>query len=147
MIFRRDIPPDLRDRFEGRSFRSPFHQHRTFKEILGILKYGFRKICPNCKQASMFRTYFKMHDYCPNCGIKYEREPGEYIVAMYINIITTEILFITGYLLTDYFFNWPMWTEIAIWVGFNGLFPTWFYPRTRGIWAAVLYLGGGLYKD
>src|SRR2546430_4537690 len=131
MIFRRDIPPDVRDRYEGRSFRFPSHKHHSFKEIISALFCGFRKICPNCRQEKMFRSYFKMHDYCPNCGIKYEREPGEYIVAMYINIIATELIFITGYLLTDYFFEWNMWAQIAIWASFNGLFPVWFYPRTK----------------
>ena len=147
MLFRRNMPPDLRDRSEGRSFHFPPHRHHSRKEIFTALTCGFRKICPNCKEAKMFRTYFKMYDYCPKCGIKYEREPGEYIVAMYINIITTEVLFISGYLITNYLFGWSMWTQIAIWAGFNGLFPVWFYPRTKGLWAAVLYLGGGLYRD
>ena len=95
----------------------------------------------------MFSTYFKMNDHCPVCGVKYEREPGEYIVAMYINIFTTEIIFITGYLLLNNFFTWGVWTHVAIWAPFNILFPMWFYPRTKALWAGGLQLGGGLYRD
>lgn len=95
----------------------------------------------------MFRTYFQMNDSCPNCGVRYEREPGEYIVAMYINIFAVSILFIVGYLVSTIYVDWGPWTQVAVWSVFNTVFPIWFYPRTKGLWAAMLHLGGGLYRD
>ena len=124
----------------------PYEPH-TSREIIQALVCGFKRICPVCKKGKMFRTYFQMNDHCPNCGVKYEREPGEYIVAMYINIFATSILFIVGYLISTNYVDWSAWTQVAIWATFNALFPIWFYPRTKGLWAAMLHLGGGLYRD
>jgi uncharacterized protein (DUF983 family) len=122
-------------------------EYQGVKNIGEVLLCGMKRICPACMHGKMFSTYFKMNDYCPVCHVKYEREAGEYIVSMYINIFLTEFLFITGYLLTDYLFNWPVWTQIGIWASFNALFPTWFYPRSKALWAGGLQLSGGLYRD
>ncbi len=95
----------------------------------------------------MFSTYFKMNARCPVCGVRYEREPGEFVVAMYINIFTTEILFIAGYLILNHYVDWNAWTQVGIWTAFNIAFPIWFYPRSKALWAGGLALGGGLYRD
>jgi uncharacterized protein (DUF983 family) len=55
----------------------------TFRAILGGL-------CPRCRQAaifdhSKFRVFGRMHRHCPVCGLKYEREPGYFLGAMYIS--------------------------------------------------------------
>jgi uncharacterized protein (DUF983 family) len=34
--------------------------------------------------ASIFTGFPKMHERCPNCGLKFEREPGYFLGAMYI---------------------------------------------------------------
>lgn len=88
-----------------------------------------------------------MVDYCPNCGVKFVRETGEYIVAMYINVFLTEIIFISGYFLLDYYYDLAVVTQLLIWVTFSFFFPVWFYPRSKGMWAGVLSLMGGLYRD
>src|SRR5882672_2527210 len=147
MIFQRNLPPSLHDRYEKTPSHYPPQPDRSVKNIKEAISFGMQRICPACKQGKMFRTYFQMNDYCPHCGVKYEREPGEYIVAMYINLFLTEIIFITGYLVTNSLFGWSAWVHLAIWGTFNALFPIWFYPRSKGIWAAILHLGGGLYPD
>jgi uncharacterized protein (DUF983 family) len=111
------------------------------------LASGFFKRCPVCHKGKMFSKYWTMRSHCPNCGVKFERESGEYIVAMYINILLTEVIFIGGYLITNYVFDLEMWTQIAIWAPFNLLFPVLFYPHSKGLWAGVLNVMGGLYKD
>jgi len=121
-----------------------FHSVQNLAEVLSC---GMKRICPACKKGKMFSTYFKMNATCPICGVRYEREPGEYIVAMYINIFTTEILFITGYLILNKYVDWAAWTQVSIWAIFNITFPLWFYPRSKALWAAGLELGGGLYRD
>jgi uncharacterized protein (DUF983 family) len=111
------------------------------------LKSGFLKRCSACHEGKMFSTYWQMREYCPHCGVKFERESGEYVVAMYINILLTEALFIGGYIITNYVLDLSMWTQIAIWAPFNLLFPILFYPHSKGLWAGVLNMMGGLYKD
>ena len=122
----------------------------TLKDLVTPVITGFRKKCPVCKEAKIFgsgKKYWTMVDTCPNCGVKFVRETGEYIVAMYINVFATEIIFITGYFLLDYHYDLPMVTQLLIWAPFSFLFPVWFYPRSKGMWAGVLSLMGGLYRD
>lgn len=88
-----------------------------------------------------------MVDECPNCGVRFVRETGEYIVAMYINALLTEAIFIAGYFTLDYLYDLSVTTQLLIWAPFSFLFPVWFYPRSKGLWAGVLSLMGGLYPD
>jgi uncharacterized protein (DUF983 family) len=48
------------------------------------------QMCPQCRSARMFRTsifwgFPKMHERCPACGLKFEREQGYFLGAMYIS--------------------------------------------------------------
>src|SRR5439155_25441052 len=114
------------------------------RTAVDAVRDGFRKRCPNCHKGKLFSTYFNMCAKCPNCAVNLEPEQGSYVGAMYINLILTEAIFIVGYLLMDLTLSPSMWTEIGIWVSFNLLFPIYFYPRSKGLWASVLYLCGDL---
>ncbi len=117
------------------------------KLVLRSLWRGWNKLCPVCGQGKMFRTFFNMNQTCPTCGVRYERESGEYVTSMYISIVITEILFVIFYLILNYVFEASTWLMVGILVPFNGLFVVWFYPRSKSLWAAVLHLMGGLYQD
>jgi uncharacterized protein (DUF983 family) len=46
--------------------------------------------CPRCRvgrifRYSIFRGVPKMHERCPACDLKFEREPGYFLGAMYIS--------------------------------------------------------------
>ncbi len=47
--------------------------------------------CPRCRKGNMFRAPLlsfkskKMHANCPHCGLKFEKEPGYFYVAMYVS--------------------------------------------------------------
>ena len=111
------------------------------------LSEGFKLRCPACHKAKMFRTYFSIKRRCDRCGVVYEREQGAFVGAIYINLIVTELLFITGYFALEYNFSLGLWTQVAIWAPFNVLFPILFFPRSKGLWTAVLYLCGDIYPD
>ena len=132
---------------------APFHDlPRQPKDIapataLHAISDGIRLRCPACGNPSMFRSFFTMRPFCPECGVVYEREQGSYVGAMYLNLILTEFFFIIGFVLLEVVFHASTLTELLILVPFNGLFPVWFYPRSRGVWAGILYLCGDLYRD
>ena len=49
-----------------------------------------RQLCPRCRQGRIFRNSvyrgpLAMLDNCPACGLKYEREPGYFLGAMYVS--------------------------------------------------------------
>src|SRR5258708_23357365 len=49
----------------------------TFRSIL-------RGVCPRCRQGRVFKTWIEIHDLCPVCGLRLNRESGYFIGAMYI---------------------------------------------------------------
>ena len=53
---------------------------------------GFRRLaaivqqrCPRCLRGRVFATLFRMHEQCPVCGLRFEREPGYFTGAMYLS--------------------------------------------------------------
>ena len=57
--------------------------------------------CPRCREGDMFkfraydlRNFDKMHEYCPNCELRFEPEPGFYYGAMYVNYAFSVALFL-----------------------------------------------------
>jgi uncharacterized protein (DUF983 family) len=49
-----------------------------------------RQRCPRCRignifRYSVFRGFPKMHDRCPVCDLKFDREPGYFLGAMYVS--------------------------------------------------------------
>lgn len=41
--------------------------------------------CPRCHRGLVFRGRFAMNNLCPACALKFEREPGYFVGAMYIS--------------------------------------------------------------
>jgi len=39
--------------------------------------------CPACKEGETYKSAWKMHETCPVCGIRYERESGYFLIAMF----------------------------------------------------------------
>ena len=115
--------------------------------LLRTFGRGWRKVCPACGEAKMFTSYFTMRPVCPHCGVVYERENGEYMASMYLSIIITEFLFVICYIFMNYILETSMWVTLAFLLPLNGLFPVWFYPKSKSLWAAALHVMGGLYKD
>lgn len=52
-----------------------------------------RPTCPQCHRGPVFRGFIKVHDRCPQCGLKIVREPGYFLVAMYFSYAMSVPLF------------------------------------------------------
>lgn len=61
--------------------------------------------CPRCRQGDIYKhsvfslKYAEMYEYCPNCQLRYEIEPGFFYAAMYVSyafnvaeLVTTGII-------------------------------------------------------
>jgi uncharacterized protein (DUF983 family) len=44
-----------------------------------------KRRCPRCLQGQVFVGLFRMHEHCPICGLRFEREPGYFTGAMYLS--------------------------------------------------------------
>jgi len=73
----------------------------------------FRNECPNCHQGKVFadKSFFfslgfpKMHEHCSHCGFKFEKEPGYFFGAMFVNYGLTVGEGIITYLIASRFFE------------------------------------------
>ncbi|WP_091083682.1 DUF983 domain-containing protein [Flavobacterium gillisiae] len=69
--------------------------------------------CPNCLKGKVFKeksiffkfSFPKMNEYCPNCNFKFEKEPGYFFGAMYVNYGLSVAQGIATYLIAHFFFE------------------------------------------
>jgi uncharacterized protein (DUF983 family) len=60
---------------------------RTTRQTLSDILH---QRCPRCRSGnifrySIFRGFPKMHERCPVCDLKFDREPGYFLGAMYVS--------------------------------------------------------------
>lgn len=50
--------------------------------VRGMLRVTFFGVCPNCHRASAFRGAYALHELCPSCSVRFERDPGSFLGAL-----------------------------------------------------------------
>jgi uncharacterized protein (DUF983 family) len=115
-------------------------------QLLRIVFDGLILRCPHCHTGKMFTSWFKMRAVCPNCGTHFERATGEITGGMAVNTVTTLFLVIIASVVIG-FSTIPLipaliTVGIAIFV-----FPIVFYPFSRGLWVAFLYMTGNNHEN
>ena len=78
-----------------------------------------RQMCPRCRSARIFRKsiftgFPSMHEHCENCGLKFEREQGYFLGAMYISYGMALITIVGLGLLLWAFTSWSL-QKITLW--------------------------------
>ena len=87
-------------------------QTSTFSAIL-------RQMCPRCRAARIFRKsiftgFPRMQELCPNCGLKFEREQGYFLGAMYISYVLALIAIVAFALLLWAATSWSL-QRVTVW--------------------------------
>ena len=106
-----------------------------------LLRRGLTKRCPRCGGGNLYVGWFRMKERCPTCGVLFEREPGFFVGAYFINFAVTEgLLFV---LVMGFVFWKDQHPEAGVAVPLTiavliGLFaPVIFYPFSRTVWSAL----------
>lgn len=107
---------------------------------------GLRLRCPHCGVGRTFDGWFKPNRTCTACGVQFERQDGESVGGMYINLGVAELIAIPGFFLVHAAFAPPVIPHIIAWVIFNVLFCLGFYRNSRSLWMAISYVTGGVYR-
>ena len=105
-----------------------------------LLKRGLLKRCPRCGSKHLFHHWFHMVERCPTCGYRFEREPGFFLGAYFINFAIAEgflFVLVMGYLLwksqhPEAGVALPLLVGITIGV----VAPIALYPFSKTIWSA-----------
>ena len=90
----------------------------TFGNLGKILRCGFRLKCPRCGEGALFQTFFTMFTHCRECNLKFERESGYFIGAMYLNYGATVLIAFPSYFLFEAFTAIPFLVNLGIWTLF-----------------------------
>jgi uncharacterized protein (DUF983 family) len=96
--------------------------------------------CPRCGAQSLFRTWFAMHKQCALCGLRFEREQGYFIGAMYINYGITVVLALIGFVGLEYWTRPSLTQQLVLWNVFGIVFPLLFFRHSRGLWLGFDYI-------
>jgi uncharacterized protein (DUF983 family) len=109
---------------------------------MSLLQAMLRQLCPRCRRGAIFRCslwrgWLAMHERCPVCQLKFEREPGYFLGAMYVSYALAIPPFL---LLVTVFWLLAHWRyEIALAAAFFAYLP--FVPMaariSRVVWMYV----------
>ena len=111
----------------------------NFKGRIQYLKRGTTNRCPACGIGSVLKTLFVRHELCPNCGMKFDREPGFFSGAMAINYAIVCAFYLFPLLLL-WLLGWlPGWPTIIL--AFLGAFaiPVMTYRYSQSLWLGLYY--------
>jgi uncharacterized protein (DUF983 family) len=107
-----------------------------------IVWRGMRRRCGRCGAKHIFRTYFQLHERCPRCGYKFEREEGFFTGVYLINYsITAVLLVIEIFVFLVVAFSSDGDISLAPWlltgVAIAIFCPLLLYPFAKSTWAAI----------
>src|SRR5437660_1114748 len=76
--------------------------------------------CPRCLEGKVYAGALRMHDRCPACGHRFQREPGYFLGAMYISYPLSIVVIALATLVLHYL--WPdlrldyavMWSVVPL---------------------------------
>ena len=73
---------------------------------------GYRKRCPHCDSAPLFRIYLKPVERCPNCGENYGHICADDLPP-YLTILVVGHIIVPFFMLTDRLYNLSGWLHLA----------------------------------
>ncbi len=115
------------------------------REFVDILSRGCHLRCPCCGYGRLFKSFATMHERCAGCDERFEREPGQWFGAVYINLGLTLGFSVAGYLALQTFTAITPAEQATIWTAVAAAGPFVFYRLSKGLWVSVVFLGEGLY--
>lgn len=105
-----------------------------------MLASGIRLKCPRCGTGSLYAKPFHMRANCLSCGLKFEREQGYFVGAIYINYAATIAIAVPGFFILDLLAKLTIDQQLAIWVPFAVIFPLLFFHHSRALWLVLDHL-------
>lgn len=85
----------------------------------------------------LFSGWFRMHERCEACGLKYERAPGYFLGSIYFNYGMTALLVTVLYFAC--YFGELIPQQYLLWslAAFSVAFPVWFFRYARSLWVGM----------
>lgn len=81
-----------------------------------------------------------MHERCAACGLRYEREQGYFVGAIYVNYAFTVVVAAGTVLVLDWTLGLTLTAQLAIGIALGALVPLLFFRYARSLWLSLDYL-------
>lgn len=104
-------------------------------------KRGFKRICPNCASAPLFKTYLKSVDRCPVCGEEWGEVRADDGPAW-------ATMLVVGHLMAPLFpfiifaEGLPSWAAILILCTLALGLSLWLLPKMKGLFIGFIWASG-----
>jgi uncharacterized protein (DUF983 family) len=105
-----------------------------------IFARGLRLRCPACGRSALYTGWFTMAERCAACGLRYEREAGYFVGAIYVNYAITVAVAAGSVLVLDWIVGLTLARQLAIGITLAALVPLAFFRYARSLWLSVDYL-------
>lgn len=115
------------------------------REVVVVLLRGCRLRCPCCGYGRLFKSATQLHERCSACGEAFEREPGQSLGAVYINLGLTLGIVAAGYLLMRSFTSLTTTQLTVVGMTMAGVGPFALHRLATALWTSIVFLGEGLY--
>jgi uncharacterized protein (DUF983 family) len=81
-----------------------------------------------------------MDDPCPACGLRYEREQGYFVGAIYVNYALTTVVTLGSVLGLDALVGLTLPAQLCLGIGLGALVPLVFFRYARSLWLAIDFM-------
>lgn len=81
-----------------------------------------------------------MNTHCALCGMRFEREQGYFLGAMYVNYAFTVLIVISGYLLLEWWTDLSLTVQLVLWISVSLICPLLLFRQARGVWLSFDYI-------
>ncbi|MYA20672.1 MAG: DUF983 domain-containing protein [Chloroflexi bacterium] len=105
--------------------------------------------CPSCLRVSMFAGFYELHETCRVCGVRYQGSDGAWLGAIAVGY-AIGVIFVVALGMAELLWGPiralgldPLWTIAIASLPVTGLG----YRPAKGLWFALLYLGGFVVPD
>lgn len=117
-------------------------ESKGLKRVLKYLWRTWRLQCPRCGTRSLYRhgmAMLSMHERCRYCDLKFEREMGYFLGAMYLNYGMTVMLVLAGYFMLELLTDVSLRVHLWLWTSLSLLLPVILYRHSRALWLCMDY--------
>ena len=111
-----------------------------------LIRRALTHKCPVCGRGDIFQSHFRMNRSCPSCGVIFWKDPGESLGAMYVDYAIATVAFLIAWLILDFTTHLSDPVQVVIVSAVAVASILLFYPISRSIWTALVYLSGGIEK-
>ena len=105
-----------------------------------VLARALRLRCPRCGRAPLYGSWFTMDDPCPACGLRYEREQGYFVGAIYVNYALTTAVTLGTVIGLDVLVGLTLTAQVSLGIALGTLVPLVFFRYARSLWLAIDFL-------